>query len=130
MYLGVTLDRSLTFRQHIEKLKNKITSRVPLVKQHAYLNWGACFDVLRISTISLILAPAEYCSPVWNQSSHVNKLNIPFNEAFRTISGCIKPARVNFLPFLAGVESLENRATTHVRNYLVELIIRLIHSIR
>ena len=31
-YLGVTLDRSLTFRQYIEKLKNKMTSGVALVK--------------------------------------------------------------------------------------------------
>ena len=37
------------------------------------------------------------------------KLNTPFNEALRTISGCMKPTRVSFLPFLAGIESLENR---------------------
>ena len=108
-YLGVTLDRSLTFRQHIEKLKNKMTSRVALVKRLAGLNWGPCFDVLCISTLSLIVAPAEYCFSVWNQSSHTNKLNTPFNEALRTISGCIKPKYISFLPFLAGIESLENR---------------------
>ena len=88
-YLDVTLDRSLTFRQHIEKLKKKMTSRVALVKRLAGLNWGACFDVLRVSTLWLVVAPPEYCSPVWNQSSHTNKLNTPFNEALRTISGCI-----------------------------------------
>ena len=81
-YLGVTIDRSLTFRQHIEKLNNKmISTRVAFVKRLAGLNWGACFDVLRISTLSLVVAPAEYCSPVWNQSSHTNKLNTPFNNA-------------------------------------------------
>ena len=36
--LGVTLDRSLTFRQNIEKLKNKMTSRVALIKRLAGLN--------------------------------------------------------------------------------------------
>ena len=108
-YLCVTLDRSLTFRQHIEKLKNNMTSRVTLVKRLAGLNWGACFDVLRISTLSLVVAHAEYCSPVWNQSTHTNKLNTPFNEALPTISGCIKPTRISFLPFLAGIESFENR---------------------
>ena len=102
-YLGVTLNRSLTFRQQIEKLKNKMTSRVALVKRLAGLNWGACFNVLRVSTLSLVAAPAEYCSPVWNQSSHTNKLNTPFNEALRTISGCIKPTHISFLPFLAGI---------------------------
>ena len=86
-----------------------MTSRVALVKRLAGLNWGACFDVLRVSTLSLVVAPTEYCSPAWNQSSHTNKLNTPFNEALRTISGCIKPTRISFLPFLAGIESLENR---------------------
>ena len=118
-YLSVTLDRSLTFRQNIEKLKNKMTSRVALVKRLAGLNWGACFDVLRVSTLSLVVAPAEYCSPVWNQSSHTNKLNTPFNEALRTIRGCIKPTRISFLPFLAGNESLENR-----RLYACEKLLR------
>ena len=108
-YLGVSLDRSSTFHQHIETLKNKMTSGVALVKRLAGLNWGACFNVLRISTLLLVIASAEYCSPVWNQSSHTNKLHTPFNEALRTISGCIKPTRVSFLPFLAGIESLENR---------------------
>ena len=50
LYLGVTLDQSLTFRQHIEKLKNKMTFKVALVKRLVGLNWGACFDALCIST--------------------------------------------------------------------------------
>ena len=71
-----------------------MTSKVALVKRLAGLNWGACFDVLCISTLTLVVAPAEYCSPVWNQSSHTNKLNTPFNEALPTISGCIKPVLI------------------------------------
>ena len=51
-YLGVTLDR----------LKNKMTSRAARVKRLAGLNWCECFDVFRMSTLSLIVAPAEYCS--------------------------------------------------------------------
>ena len=62
-YLGVTLDRSLTFRHHIEKLMSKMTSRVALAKRLGGLDWGACFDMLRISTPSLVVAPAEYCYP-------------------------------------------------------------------
>ena len=117
--LGVTLDRSLTFSQYIEKLKNKMTCRVALVKRLAGLNWGACFDVLRIPTLSLAVAPAESCCPVSNQSSHTNKLNTPFNEALRNISGCIKPTRVSFLLFLAGIEPLESR-----RLYACEKLLR------
>ena len=51
-YLGVTLDR----------WKSKMTSRAARVKQLAGLNWGACFDVLCMSTLLLIVTPAEYFS--------------------------------------------------------------------
>jgi len=118
-YLGITLDRSLTFRHHIEKLKNKMTSRLSLVKRLSGLNWGARFDVLRISTLSLLVAPAEYCAPIWTQCAHVRKLNTPFNEALRTISGCLRSTRVKLLPTLAGIESLEER-----RRHMCEKLIR------
>ena len=63
-----------------------MTPRFALVKRLAGLNLGASFGVLCISTLWLVVAPAEYCSPVWNQSSHGNKVNTFSNKAFRTIS--------------------------------------------
>ena len=64
-YLGITLDRSLTFKDHILKLKNKISSRVALIKRLADLTWGCSFNVLRTSTSALLYAPAKYCSQAW-----------------------------------------------------------------
>jgi len=34
-YLGVTLDRSLTYRRHLESLRKKLTSRVALLRRRA-----------------------------------------------------------------------------------------------
>jgi len=34
-YLGVTLDRSLTYRRHLESLRKKLTSRVALLRRLA-----------------------------------------------------------------------------------------------
>jgi len=44
-YFGVTLDRSLTYRRHLELLRKKLTSRVALLRQLAGSGWGAgaCF---------------------------------------------------------------------------------------
>ena len=108
-YLGVTLDCSLTFRHHLERLKNKLSSRVSLIKRLAGTTWGASFNVLRTATVSLVIAPAEYCAPVWAQSAHTKRLNIPFHEALRTITGCIRCTQINLLPSLSGIKSLENR---------------------
>ena len=108
-YLGITLDRSLTYRDHLQKLASKMSSRVALVKRMAGTTWGASFEVLRITTLALVVAPAEYCAPVWTQSTHTQKLNVPFNEALRTISGCIRCTKTNLLPTLSGIKSLKNR---------------------
>ena len=53
-------------------------------------------------------APAS--APIWTQSAHTHKLNTPSNEALRTISGCLRSTRTNFLPALAGIEPLEDRS--------------------
>jgi len=40
-YVGVTLDRSLTYRPHLESLRKKLTSRVELVRRLSGSGWGA-----------------------------------------------------------------------------------------
>ena len=65
-------------------------------------NWGTSFDTLRTSTTALVFAPAEYCAPVWCQSTHTKTLDAPLNEAMRIVSGCIRPTPLNFLPPLSG----------------------------
>jgi len=39
-YLGVTLDRSLSYRRHLESLRKKLTSRVALLTRLAGFGWG------------------------------------------------------------------------------------------
>ena len=40
-YLWVTLDRSLTYRRHLESLRKKLTSRVALLRPLCGSGWGA-----------------------------------------------------------------------------------------
>jgi len=53
-YLGVTLDRSLTYRRHLESFRKKLTSRVTLLKRLAGAGWGAGATTLRMVTLSLV----------------------------------------------------------------------------
>ena len=108
-YLGITVDCSLTYRHHLTNLKSKMTSRLGLIKRLVGLDWGASFRVLQTSALArLVLAPADYCAPIWTQSAHTQKLNTPFNEALRTISVCLRSTRTNFLLVLAGIEPLKD----------------------
>jgi len=50
-YLGVRIDRSLTFKKNLEYVKNKLKSRNNTISKRAGVNWGSDTKVLRISTI-------------------------------------------------------------------------------
>ena len=90
MYLGVTLDRSLTFRPHLKKSSLKVSERVNLIT-----------PVLSGVQISphyahpLLFSPVEYAAPVWAHSCHTNLVDAATNEAMRTISGLSHPHQLS-----------------------------------
>lgn len=44
-YLGITLDRTLTFNEHLDRTGKKVRSRVNLIQKLADTGWGA--DAMR-----------------------------------------------------------------------------------
>ena len=79
-YLGVPLDRTLSFKYHLEKLGKKLNSRINIIRKLASTSWGADVDTLRTSTIGLVYSAAEYCAPVWTNSSHTYKVDVQLNK--------------------------------------------------
>jgi len=70
-YLGVTLDRSLTYRRHLESFHKKLTSRVELLRRLAGFGWGAGATTLRTAILALVHSTADDCAPVWCHSAHI-----------------------------------------------------------
>ena len=58
-YLGVKLDRSLSFRHHLVALRKKLSSCVTLLRRLVGSGWGAGAKTLRIATLSLVYSTAE-----------------------------------------------------------------------
>ena len=112
-YLGVTLDRSLTYRKHLQKTAAKLTARCNLLKTLATVNWGADFNTLAVSLCNSV---AEYCSPVWSGSVHCTKLDVSLNECMRLVSSCIKLTPTEILPILSGIEPSELRREKQLLN--------------
>ena len=102
VYLGVTLDRTLT---HIEKTKKKVGTRNNIIRclKLRTSKWGATPTTLRSSALALCYSAAEYACPVWERSTHAKKLDATLNETCRMITGCLKPTNTNSLPVLAGI---------------------------
>ncbi|KAJ8897529.1 hypothetical protein PR048_002876 [Dryococelus australis] len=81
-YLGVVLDRTLSWRHHHEEVK------------------ASC---LRISSLALVYAVAGYCFPVWINSSHMNLSDVQLNSAMRTICGAVRSTPVIWLTSLSNI---------------------------
>jgi len=59
--LGETLDRSLTYRRHLESLRKKLTSRVALLMRLPGSGWGSGTKSLRTAALALVHSTREYC---------------------------------------------------------------------
>ena len=85
-YLGVKLDRSLTFRHHLEALRKKLSARVALLRRLVGSGWDAGAKTLRISVLSLVYSSAEHCAPVWCRSTPTRLIDSILNDALRIVT--------------------------------------------
>ena len=109
IYLGVKLDRSLTFRHHLVALRKKLSSRVTLLRRLVGSGWGAGAKTLRIATLSLVYSTTEYCAPVWCRSAHTRLIDSVLNDALRIVTGCLRPTPTDHLPVLSDIQLAELR---------------------
>ena len=108
-YLGVILDRSLTFRHHLVALRKKLSSPVTLLRRLVGSGWGAGAKTLRIATLPLVYSTAKYCAPVWCRSAHTRLIGSVLNDALRIVTGCLRPTPTERLPVLSGIQPAELR---------------------
>jgi len=114
VYLAVTLDRTLSYREHLSRSAAKLKSRNNLIAKLAGTSWGASASTLRTSALALCYSVGEYCCSVWARSSHTNLIDTQLHSSMRQISGCLKPTQLLWLPVLSNVAppSLRRTAAT------------------
>ena len=108
-YLGIKLDRWLTFRHHLVALRKKLSSRITLLRRLVGSGWGADAKTLCIATLSLVYSTAEYCAPVWCRSAHTRLIDNVLNDALRIVTGCLRLTPTDHLPVLSGIQPAELR---------------------
>ncbi|XP_030759165.1 uncharacterized protein LOC115884649 [Sitophilus oryzae] len=111
-YLGVTLDRTLSFKEHLSKTADELKTR-NIILNLCGTSWGASNSTLRSSALGLVYSDAEYCAPVWLNSPHFHKIDAQTNNTMRMIAGVIKSTPTQWLPVLSlCTESLTRYWTT------------------
>ena len=110
-YLGVYLDRTLTYRKHLEESTNKLKKRNFLIKKLTETTWGASPSVLKICALALCYSVAEYC-PLSGVTAHTPKIDTQLRQAMRIITGTLKYFPLSWLPMLSYI------APPHLRREL------------
>lgn len=102
-YLGMVLDRTLTYKKHLLNLRAKLNTRNNIINKLAATSWGASAKVLRVSSLSLVYSTADYCSPVWLNSAHVKLVDTQLNNSMRNITGTVRSTPTPWLPVLSNI---------------------------
>ena len=70
-YLGVTLDRTLTFKCHLTQTAAEVQAHNNLIRRLAGTTWGANYNTLKVSATALVFFCCEIlCSSVVQQCAH------------------------------------------------------------
>jgi len=122
MYLGVTLDRTLSYREHLPRSAAKLKSRNNLFAKLAGTSWGASTTTLRTSALAVCYSVAEHCYPAWARSSYTYLIDTQLHSAVRLISGCLQPTQLSCLPALSNLAppSLCRKAATNNMLQIIE----------
>ena len=109
----LTLDKHITFKQHIESVVQKCHGLLGVLARSApFLST----DLLKMAYVSLIRTQLEYCSANFATSakSHLLKLDVVQKMASRVI--CRAPRNAHSAPLLQSLQldSLESRRNAHI----------------
>ena len=107
-YLGVKLDRTLSYWQHLTGLRDKVVARSALIRKLVGAGWRASPSTLRSSAMTFVYASAEYCAPTWSRSRHIRSRHMSLNCTLRIITGYLQPTPIEQLPVL-GIPPAELR---------------------
>ena len=107
-YLGMTLDKKLTFGPHITELSNEVKHRLSILKVVSHFNWGADrTTLLRLYTV-LCLSKIDYGCQIYSSScnSNLENLDVVHNMGLRICTGAYKTSPVDSLYVDSGMAPL------------------------
>lgn len=110
-YLGITIDRYLSFGIHIKNTKQKIVDRLNMIKVISSIKHGAHPETMITIYKAIFRSIIEYGSTIYNNARKTNKqiLNTINNQCLRKITGCTKTTPLNSLMAIAATQPLELR---------------------
>ncbi len=119
-FLGIRFDRNLTFKNHINYLKESCIKRLNKLKIVSNKSWGLSINTLKQLYISLVRSMLEYSSIFYTSlcKSNFDVLEKIQTHCLKTIYRKSKYESNSYIYFLSNFEKLNVRFDTLNTNYL------------
>ena len=114
--LGLTLDPSFSFAEHIKVAKEKADSSLKIIKALTSTSWGKQKETLLATYKAITLPVIEYASTIWSpvvSDSNLRKLQTTQNDALRIITGCTSDTNTQHLHIETKTLPLLNHLKLH-----------------
>ena len=122
-FLGLIFDNKLSFKPHINYLRNKCLKALNLLKVVSSLDWGADRKVLLRLYRSLVRSKLDYGSLVYGSARHsyLLKLETVQNQALRLCLGAFRTSPISSLHVEANELPLHLRREKLALQYAIKL---------
>ena len=118
-FLGLTFDRSLTWRHHIRNLQSRCVSPINLLRTLSGTSWGADRICLIRLYRALVRSLLDYGSIVYGSAapSTLRPINSVHNAGIRISTGALRTSRIECLLAEAGEPPLSRRRDILLATY-------------
>ena len=97
-FLGVHLDRELTFVKHVTEIATRAKSKLRMLSALTHTTWGCLKQDLMKVYIAHIRSVMDYAAPGWQPwlaDTNLNALEVVQNKALRIVSGNVQKSRLS-----------------------------------
>ena len=112
-FLGVHMDRTLSFQQHVTEVTKKVSERCKILASLAGKQWGWRKENLRRVYIATQRSVLDYAAAAWQpwlSATQLNKLEVAQNKALRLVTGQYSSTPTEALRIEAEVESYKTHS--------------------
>ena len=123
-YLGITLDKKLTFSPHITQVATEVKLRLNILKVVSNFNWGADRTTLLRLYTTLCLSKIDYGCQIYGSACKtlLEKLDVVHNMGLRLCTGAYKTSPIDSVYVDSGMPPLRFRREELGLRYITRVL--------
>lgn len=130
-FLGLLLDKKLTWGLHLDKLASRVKSSLNILRLLSNTKWGSDHDVLKTILLTKVRGLIDYGSPVYCSArpTRLRKIERLFNYGVRLVTGALRTSPLSHLYHQSMVTPLTFRREHLLCNYVAKIKTRKFHPL-